>query len=88
MNDNYRSPVSIVLSIDRLNENYPIFSDQTTISSDFYADYPILYIKFFIASKKDNQVEKYIPATLAISSDNQFLILIDGAFYSLIEKRE
>lgn len=85
VNDKYRSPVSIVLSTDRLNENYPIFSEQTTISSDFYADYPVLYIKFFITSK-DNQEEKYIPATLVISSDNQFLILIDGAFYSLTEK--
>ena len=89
------SPISIILSQDRSGEAYPVFSDQTTISADFIVEYPVLYIKFFIKNYKDNEdneilkyesrAASYQPATLVISSDNKFYILIDGAFYSLKE---
>lgn len=83
VNKNYPSPISIILSEDRIYDNSPIFVDQTTISSDFYVEYPVIYIKFFIKSNINNNLEIYEPATLVITSDNKFYILIDGAFYSL-----
>jgi len=84
VNDNYLSPISIVLSLDRSNDSYPIFRAQTAISGDFFAEYPVLYINFFI--REDRQTKEYKPATLVITSDNRFYILIDGAFYSLIKQ--
>lgn len=79
-NGNYLSPISIILSLDRTNDDYPVFVDRTTISTDFTVEYPTIYIKFFI---KYNE-KKYEPATLVLTSDNKFYILIDGAFYSLV----
>lgn len=86
VNNNYQSPISIILSIDRINENYPVFINQTTLSPDFFVEYPTLYIKFFIKIIDEDKTEKYEPATLVVSSDNKFLILLDGAFYSLKKK--
>lgn len=86
VNGNYLSPISIILSLDRLNDDYPVFVDQTTISNDFYVEYPVIYIKFFIKYNEAKEIEKYEPATLVLSSDNKFYILIDGAFYSVIDK--
>jgi hypothetical protein len=83
VNGNYLSPISIILSLDRSNDDYPVFSDRTTISTDFTVEYPTIYIKFFIKYSEDNIKEKYEPATLVLTSDNKFYILIDGAFYSL-----
>lgn len=83
VNGRYRSPISIILSVDRLNHNYPIYKDQTTISADFHVEYPVIYVKFFINFFEESQTIRYEPATLVISSDNKFYILIDGAFYSL-----
>lgn len=84
VNGYYLSPISIVFSLDRINENYPVFVDQTTISKDFYVEYPTIYIKFFIPVEDEkNQISMYRPATLVISRDNKFYLLIDGAFYSL-----
>jgi len=53
---------------------------RTTISTDFYVNYPVLYIKSFIKHDKDNVTSEYEPATLVISSDGKFYILIEGAF--------
>ena len=78
VNGNYHSPISIILSLERTNDNYPVFVEQTTISSDFFVEYPVMYINFFIYREK-----RYEPATLVISTDKQYYILIDGAFYSL-----
>jgi hypothetical protein len=80
---NYPSPISIILSQDRSSENYPVFKDQTTISTDFHVDYPVIYIKCFTPEYESDQTIKYEPATLLISSDSKFYILKDGAFYSL-----
>jgi hypothetical protein len=83
VNDNYLSPISIVLSLDRSSDSYPIFKEQTAISGDFFAEYPVLYVKFFIEHSENGQIKEYEPATLVITSDNRFYILVDGAFYSL-----
>jgi len=83
VNDNYLSPISIVLSLDRANDSYPIFKSQTAISGDFFVEYPVLYIKFFIDYSVNGHTKEYKPATLLITSDGRFYILIDGAFYSL-----
>lgn len=86
VNGNYLSPISIILSLDRLNDDYPVFVDRTTISSDFTVEYPIIYIKFFIKHNDGKNKVQYEPATLVLTSDNKFYILIDGAFYSLINR--
>jgi len=75
VNNNYASPISIILSLDRSSDNYPVFVDRTTISTDFYVNYPTLYIKFFIKYDKDNVTSEYEPATLVISSDGKFYII-------------
>lgn len=87
INNYYPSPVSIILSLDKINEKYPIFADQTTISTDFYVEYPIIYIKFFVpVEEEENKTIKYSTATLLISKDDKFYLLTDGAFYSLKRK--
>ena len=95
VNGYYCSPISIILSPDRvLCDNYPVFVDATTISKDFFAEYPVIYIKFFIEINEYNKYDeykyqlkfRYEPATLVMTSDSRFYVLIDGAFYSLKEK--
>lgn len=81
-NEGYFSPVSIILSLDKENDYYPIFVDQNAISKDFDAEYPVMYIRFTLYNE-----DIYNPATLIITSDNKFYILIDGAFYSLKNER-
>ena len=82
VNDHYVSPISIILSVDRINEYYPIYKDRTAISTDISVEYPVIYIQFFVQNTVEGKLQ-YQPATLALSADNQFYILIDGAFYSL-----
>jgi hypothetical protein len=84
--DTYLSPISIVLSVDRIYENYPVFVDQTTISMDFVVEYPVIYIKFFMKDNEDGSDVKYKPATLVLSKDNHFYVLVDGAFYSVVSR--
>jgi len=79
----HSSSISIILSTNRINDYYTIFVNRTAISGDFIAEYPVLYIQFFIRLIDDNQAIKYEPATLVITSDDRFYILINGAFYSL-----
>lgn len=98
-NGQYESSVSIVLCNDKEDENAPLFENETAISYDFDAKYPVLYIKFFVTERiedVDEKTEDYIydipkykykPATLVFPSDNTSYILIDGAFYT-IERRE
>jgi len=83
VNGIYDSPISIILSLNQWNDNYPAFVERTTISPDFVVDYPTLYIKFYIQCSEDNQIMKHETATLVITADNRFYFLIDGAFYSL-----
>lgn len=86
VNDNYLSPISIIISLDRITDNYPVFVDRTTISTDFFVKYPVIYIKFFIESiESESGVKKYEPATLVLTNDSKFYILIDGAFYSVVK---
>ncbi len=87
LQDGYNSPFSVILSIDRTEDNYPVLIEQTTISPDFYVEYPVIYIRFFTREYVEEEW-KYAPATLVLSSDGQFLILINGAFYSLVEVKE
>lgn len=90
VNSLYSSPVSIILSMNRSDDGYPVFIDRTTIGLDFVVEYPVIYIKFFTYAVEEEQgknvirtKEVYEPATLILTSDGQFLLLIDGAFYSL-----
>lgn len=83
VNGNYLSPISIIMSVDLLNDNYPVFVDRTTVSTDFSVEYPVIYIKFFLEQNGEDLIKKFCSATLVISSDNKFYILVDGAFYSL-----
>lgn len=77
----YPSPVSMILSLDRFSDNYPVFVDQTTISSDFTVTYPVLYIKYYIRDVESNETGSFQAATLVITSDDKFYFLKDGAFY-------
>lgn len=86
VNGNYLSPFSIILSMDRTDENYPVFVDQTTLSMDFVVEYPVIFIKFFIMYNESDLKVKYEPATLVLTKDNKVYILVDGAFYSVVKK--
>lgn len=77
-----QSPISLILSTERLNDYYPVFKDRTTYSDSFSVEYPVLYIMFF---SWINAEEKYEKMTLVITADNQFFLLYKGAFYSLKE---
>lgn len=66
--------------MSRSDDNYPIFVESTTVTGDFSVEYPVMYIKFFTCVEEG----KYEPATLVITSDKKFYMLIDGAFYSLV----
>ena len=37
----YESPFSIILSKERKNDEYPIYSDTTTLSESFFVEYPV-----------------------------------------------
>ena len=78
----YESPFSIILSTERINDEYPIYSDTTTLSESFFVEYPVVYIKLF-ASFKDGESDRYNPVTVIVSEDGQVLLLMEGAFYSL-----
>lgn len=78
----YESPFSIILSTERINDEYPIYSDTTTLSEKFFVEYPVVYIKLF-ASFKDGESDRYNPVTVIVSEDGQVLLLMEGAFYSL-----
>ena len=78
----YESPFSIILSTERINDEYPIYSDTTTLSESFFVEYPVVYIKLF-ARFKDGESDRYNPATVIVSADGQVLLLMENAFYSL-----
>lgn len=73
-------PVNIILSVDRMNEYYPAMVDRTTYADEFIAEYPVLYIQFYMW---ENEIQGYGKATLVITDDNRFYFLKDGAFYSV-----
>lgn len=88
VNGKMECPIVIKLSMDKQNDMYPICDEETVYSSDFEVEYPVLYIKFYYRNYKMEESGEigervYQPATLIITSDNQFFILINGAFYSL-----
>ena len=58
-------------------------SEMTADSPDFEAEYPVLYIRFFFYEDNSNSEREYRPATLVITSDDRFYLLLDRAFYSL-----
>ena len=41
----YESPFSIILSTERINDEYPIYSDTTTLSESFFVEYPVVIYK-------------------------------------------
>ncbi len=84
--NNYNSPFSIILSTARINDYYPSYKDSTTYSESFLVEYPVIYIKLF-ARFEEETTEIYKPATIVVSADNQVMLLIEGAFYSLERKR-
>lgn len=63
----YESPFSIILSTERINDEYPIYSDTTTLSESFFVEYPVVYIKLF-ARFKDGESDRYNPATVIVSA--------------------
>lgn len=83
VNDSFKSPFSMILSMERDNDYYPCFLEETTVSSDFYVKYPVIYIRIFVNVYEEETC--YMPATLILTSDDNFIVLIDGAFY-LLEK--
>lgn len=91
VNGSVSSPVSISLCNTGYDEYYPTFSSETALSTDFQAQYPVVYIKFF-TYELDKNIDDihsratYTPVTLVFPSDNTAYILIDGAFYT-IERR-
>lgn len=86
VNENYLSPISIILSLDRMDENYPVFVDQTTLTMDFAVEYPVIFIKFFVKYETNGLKNRYEPATLVLTKDDKFYILMYGAFYSVVKK--
>ena len=64
----YESPFSIILSTERINDEYPIYSDTTTLSESFFVEYPVVYIKLF-ARFKDGESDRYNPATVIVSAE-------------------
>ncbi len=85
-NDNrtYASPVNIVISDSAADDEYSLFVHRTVEGLDLSEKYPLTYIEFnsFVCSEEENKII-YEPATLILTADEQFLLLKDGAFYSL-----
>lgn len=86
----YSSPMSIVLSMRFTDDDYPAFYNRTMAGIGSNANYPVIYIEFFTIcdSGEDDTIfcnDRFIyePATLVLSSDGQFMLLKDGAFYTL-----
>ena len=76
------SPISVTLSMENEVLSMLADSEMTADSPDFQAEYPVLYIRFFFSEDRDDE-RVYLPATLVITSDDRFYLLLDGAFYSL-----
>ena len=76
------SPISVTLSMENEVPSMLADSEMTADSPDFQAEYPVLYIRFFFSENRDDE-RVYLPATLVITSDDRFYLLLDGAFYSL-----
>lgn len=77
------SPIAIILSMENEVPSMLANSEMTADSPDFEAEYPVLYIRFFFYEDNSNSEREYSPATLVITSDDRFYLLLDGAFYSL-----
>lgn len=85
-NDNrtYASPVNIVVSNKAADDEYSLFVHRIVEGLDLSEEYPLTYIEFnsFVYSEEENKII-YEPATLILTADGQFLLLKEGAFYSL-----
>lgn len=80
----YESQVRIILTASEELDRYPVFSEQTAFSGDFSVEYPVVYIKFFVPWEENEEgIRTYESATLVLSSDKKFFVLINGAFYSV-----
>lgn len=83
VNGSYPSAVNILFHWKGFNEIYtPGLYEAVCITSDFHVEYPVLYLQFYIYEKED-EIGRYRPATLVVTADKQFLVQLDGAFYSL-----
>lgn len=83
-NESYASPMSVALSMQE-EDGYSGFINRTIQGSDIskFNGYPVIYIDFFsIFCSQEGRVT-YEPTTLILASDGSFLLLKDGAFYSL-----
>lgn len=84
-NDNrlYASPMSVVLSMQE-KDGYLECVNRTIKGSNISKinGYPVIYIDFFSIFCFQEEVF-YEPATLILASDGNYLLLKDGAFYSL-----
>lgn len=83
-NRTYASPVNIVVSDKAADDEYSLFVHRTVEGLDLSEEYPLTYIEFnsFVYSEEENKII-YEPATLILTADGQFLLLKEGAFYSL-----
>ena len=80
----YDSPFSIVLSMKIADDDYPALINRSMVGIGTGEEYPVIYIQFFSFDYSEENGEViYEPATLVLTSDGQFLLLKDGAFYSL-----
>lgn len=86
----YSSPMSVVLSMRLADDDYPAFHNRTMAGIGSNDNYPVIYIEFFTIrdSGEDDTIFNndrfiYEPATLVLTSDGQFMLLKDGAFYTL-----
>jgi hypothetical protein len=84
-NKRYASPMSIALNMQEKGDSYSEFINRTAQGSGIprVSGYPVIYIDFFSISCSEGENVSYEPATLVLASDGSFLLLKDGAFYSL-----
>lgn len=80
----YASPINIVVSNSAADDEYSLFIHRTVEGLNLSEKYPVTYIEFnsFVYLEEENKII-YEPATLILTDDGQFLLLKEGAFYSL-----
>ncbi len=84
-NKSYVSPISAALCMQEKGLGYPGVENRTIQGSGIMEQpgYPVIYIEFLSISCDEQGALLYEPATLILASNGSFLLLKDGAFYSL-----
>lgn len=84
--DTYVSPFSIDLCLSETDGAYPVFVGETLrgMKTASELSYPIIAVRFFCGSYlEEEERDGYEPAAFLLTSDGQFLLAKDGAFYSM-----